>query len=310
MVFRPDSPTELPDGRLVCGDHGLVICPMCCVDYTFMDEILADNLTDSDEDLDDEAENPQLGGDQKAQGPDMIINPHSPRNDGFHDIRVPRIGTGRVLFEKFVPPNAGVSPSWLFTPGIAARAMPQATRFINRNDSSQLLIYTDGACLDNGQQNPRAGCAFVFRPQVPPVVAGYSSFRLENKGPTGEPHTQTSNRAELRAVIGALRFRYWKGEGFDTLVIATDSEYVVEGATNWVRGWLRRDWKTSTGTSVKNKDLWQALLGEAERFSDRDMKVVFWRILREQNTLADRHAKEAATTQEVNTYKESMGILV
>jgi hypothetical protein len=40
--WRPDSPVELPNGRLVCKRHGLVRCGICTVDYSFMDEILGD----------------------------------------------------------------------------------------------------------------------------------------------------------------------------------------------------------------------------------------------------------------------------
>ncbi|KIX94677.1 uncharacterized protein Z520_09723 [Fonsecaea multimorphosa CBS 102226] len=38
-----DSPIELPDGRLVCSAHKLTVCGKCCVDYSFMDEILEDD---------------------------------------------------------------------------------------------------------------------------------------------------------------------------------------------------------------------------------------------------------------------------
>jgi ribonuclease HI len=55
------------------------------------------------------------------------------------------------------------------------------------------------------------------------------------------------------------------GGGFSTLVIATDSDYVVKGATEWVSSWIRKGWKTAKGTAVQNRDLWEALLGEVER---------------------------------------------
>lgn len=165
---------------------------------------------------------------------------------------------------------------------------------LRRTNSTEFHIYTDGACVDNGSKNPRGGCAFVFKPSDR-GVRGYTAFRLENRGPTGEQYQQTSNRAELRAVIGALRYRCWDGEGFRSLVIATDSEYIVEGATRWVRGWLRNGWRTRYGAPVKNKDLWQILLGEAERLSDQGLKIRFWRIPREWNTEADKWAKDAAT---------------
>lgn len=33
--WRPDSPVELPSRTLVCGKHGLMICGICTVDYSF-----------------------------------------------------------------------------------------------------------------------------------------------------------------------------------------------------------------------------------------------------------------------------------
>lgn len=136
---------------------------------------------------------------------------------------------------------------------------------------------TDGACLNNGQANPRAGWAFVQGLSLegePLVVSG----RLEQQGPWGDDGLQTSNRAELRAVIAALRFRHWPGEGFRRIVIATDSEYIVDGSTQWARTWVRNNWRT-TGrmgdgyASVKNKDLWEMLLGGCERAHDGGLAV-------------------------------------
>ena len=123
------------------------------------------------------------------------------------------------------------------------------------NDGRIGLIRTDGPCLDNGREDPKAGWAFWhgFGPSGDPLVA---SGRLEKKGPFGDDGLQTSNRAELRAVIAALRFRYWPGEGFTTLVIATDSQYVVEGATNWARTWVENGWVRRAGGAVQNRDLW------------------------------------------------------
>lgn len=204
-----------------------------------------------------------------------------------------RVGTGRVIPLKFNAPSRIRTPQQLFPAGSTERI---ANRFIHREDPSQILIYTDGACLDNGNTGAKGGCAFVFRPTIQ-GVPGCCSFALETVGPTGEKHRQTSNRAELRAAIGALKFRAWDGEGFKKVVIATDSVYVVNGITEWVRGWLRRDWHSSRGQPVKNKDLWQALLGEAERWSDRGVTLEFWRIPRQLNAEADKAAKDAAANK-------------
>lgn len=172
---------------------------------------------------------------------------------------------------------------------------------------------TDGACLNNGQPNPRAGWAFYQGESIsgkPDVVSG----RLENGGPWGDEGSQTSNRAELRAVLGALRFRFWRGEGFKTVVFATDSSYVVDGATQWVRGWVNNNWKTkgpsgSGGADVKNKDLWEMLLGECERAHDNGLAIQFWKIPREWNTLADEGAKRGAAREDAaDHWEEFVGL--
>lgn len=221
------------------------------------------------------------------------------------------VGTGRVLPTKFRPPNTNDTPQSLFPPGIGYDASPVVARFIRRGNAKMFLIYTDGACLNNSQLNPKAGCSFVYRPSSePPRIIGYTKFPLEITGPTSEPHPQTSNRAELRAVIAALRFRYWVGEGFNSLVIATDSEYVVEGVTSWIHGWIQRGWRTSSGAAVKNRDLWECLLGEIERWDGHDLQVRFWRIPREWNTQADSTAKQAAAEDTRGEFYDVKGVLV
>lgn len=57
------------------------------------------------------------------------------------------------------------NPEELFPLSIGREAIPHVHRLIHREDSEQILIYTDGACLDNGRTNPKAGWAFVFDPE-------------------------------------------------------------------------------------------------------------------------------------------------
>lgn len=116
------------------------------------------------------------------------------------------------------------------------------------------------------------------------------SSRLEGTEP------ETSNRAELRAAIVALGLRVWNGEGFDKVVLACDSEYVVKGISEWVPKWKTNGWRTSQGTPVENRDLWEALLAALSEQDDRGVLVRFWLIPREQNE-ADAYAK-AGTFEE------------
>ncbi|KAK4171244.1 hypothetical protein QBC36DRAFT_367504 [Triangularia setosa] len=160
----------------------------------------------------------------------------------------PSRGIGRVFPTKSVPSSTSATPSELFSGWKShMRVTRQSFRHTLPNDASTGLICTNGACLDNGQQNPKAGWAFShgLDPSGNLLVA---SGRSEKKGPFGDNATETSNRAELRAVITALRFRYWPGEGFHTLVVATDSEYAVEGSTKWAKTHPKRttNWEVET----------------------------------------------------------------
>ncbi|KAI0817158.1 hypothetical protein GGR55DRAFT_673000 [Xylaria sp. FL0064] len=265
-----EGPCELPDGRIVCGPHGLVCCGRCCSDYSFMDEI-DDESDDEDENglleaeiremyenLSPEARSlfrsrygspPRSGsarantGDARGQGPPSILIPsvflagpstlstaapsiqnENNRDDDDSDmpssVRVPGRdiikGTGRVFPTLFTPPTTTIRPIELF-PGKATVGL--VTRYIHRHDRQKALIFTDGACLNNGQPNPKAGWAFVHGPGHGNRPA-ITSSHLENAGPFGDHSIQSSNRAELRAVIAALRFRAWDGEVFNTIVIA------------------------------------------------------------------------------------------
>lgn len=125
------------------------------------------------------------------------------------------------------------------------------------------------------------------------VVAG----RLEEMGPFKHPHPATSNRAKLRALIAALRLNNWKKEGFTSITIATDSVYVVSGATAWTKRWLSNGWRLNSGREVKNRDLWEPLLGEVERWKDEDVEVRLLSIPGHLNTEVDAAAKEAARTK-------------
>ncbi|KAK7409385.1 hypothetical protein QQX98_008447 [Neonectria punicea] len=301
-----DGPIELPNGSLICRPHHLKICPYCCVDFSFMDELL------EEEELEEEELEEELLGEERLeretnepQG-DIVKGPHLLDLFG----RPIERGTGQVFPTKFALPSAASTPDELFPVGISHQASPSVVRFIRRDDAKQILIYADGACLNNGQANPKAGWAFYFKPGTD-KNPGTVSSRLEARGPFDEEFGQTSNRAELRAIVGALRFRHWRGEGFTTMVLATDSEYVAEGATAWTRGWVRKGWKTSMGANVKNKDLWEALLGEVERWDSHGLKIQFWRIPRGLNTVADRAAKQAAENMgDEHIFNDISGALV
>jgi len=101
-------------------------------------------------------------------------------------------------------------------------------------------IYTDGAC----KCNPGAGGWGA--------ILKYGEKELEIFG--GEPDT-TNNRMELTAVIRAVSTLTRPC----SVILTTDSEYVMKGVTEWMQSWKANGWKTAAKKSVKNKDLWVSL---------------------------------------------------
>lgn len=65
---------------------------------------------------------------------------------------------------------------------------------------------------------------------------------------------------ELSAVISALKEAHkhqeWKK---CTIELYTDSRYVQQGITNWIKKWQRNGWLNSLKKPVKNQDLWKTL---------------------------------------------------
>lgn len=100
--------------------------------------------------------------------------------------------------------------------------------------------FTDGAC--SGNPGP-GGWGAVLR---------WGEHERELFG--GESQT-TNNRMELMAAISALESLTRPS----TVVVTTDSTYVMKGITTWIKDWKRRNWRTASKQPVKNVDLWQRL---------------------------------------------------
>jgi len=44
------------------------------------------------------------------------------------------------------------------------------------------------------------------------------------------------------------------------VAIHSDADYLIRGATQWIKGWLARGWRTKDGKPVANREGWEALL--------------------------------------------------
>ena len=144
----------------------------------------------------------------------------------------------------------------------------------------KLKIYTDGACV--GNPGP-GGWAAIIRSQ---------NYKKEIFG--GEKQT-TNNRMELMANIKALEHcaeQKSKLISLNEIEIYTDSTYVKEGITVWIKSWEKNNWKTSNKKNVKNVDLWKKLKKLAKS-SQAKWKWVKGHSNDPMNDLADELAKKA-----------------
>jgi len=114
-----------------------------------------------------------------------------------------------------------------------------------------LNIYTDGSCLGNPGTGGWAALAVQSSP---------SDLILKICG--GDLST-TNNRMELRAAIEGLEKAL---EFTKNAKIFTDSNYVKDGITKWINNWEKNNWKTASGSPVKNQELWKKLLKVSQRF--------------------------------------------
>ncbi|MCU0986592.1 MAG: ribonuclease HI, partial [Acetobacteraceae bacterium] len=79
----------------------------------------------------------------------------------------------------------------------------------------------------------------------------------------------TNNRMELTAAIAVLEALKRPSR----IIIHTDSEYVRNGVTRWITGWVRNNWRNAAKDPVANMDLWKQLL-EAQKRHEVEWKWV------------------------------------
>ena len=137
----------------------------------------------------------------------------------------------------------------------------------------KLKIYTDGACSGN------------------PGKGGWAAIILDDSNQSkisGSENNTTNNRMELMAPIMALKKIKKKSE----ITIFTDSKYVKDGITDWIKKWKVNNWKNSNKKPVKNKDLWIKLDGLCEK-NNVSWKWVKGHSINKYNNLADELATQA-----------------
>lgn len=117
----------------------------------------------------------------------------------------------------------------------------------------KVYIYSDGSSLGN----PGAGGWGT--------VLKYQNTTKEISG--GEDNT-TNNQMELKGAIEGIKLLKEPCE----VILTSDSKYVVQGINEWLRNWIKNNWRTAGKKPVKNLLLWQ----EYVKISNTHIVKAFW----------------------------------
>jgi len=143
----------------------------------------------------------------------------------------------------------------------------------SNSPQDKIIIYTDGACSGN------------------PGFGGWGAILMFNehvKKISGGSKETTNNQMEIKAVIEALKIIKKPHK----IIINTDSKYVMDGITKWIKSWKKNGWRTADGKAVKNIELWQELDHEVAKHN------IEWCWVKghsgnEYNNIADELARKA-----------------
>ncbi len=105
------------------------------------------------------------------------------------------------------------------------------------------MVYSDGGCAPHNP-GPAAWGVVCEPPGGAPAIERYGFLGYG-----------TNQIAEIAAAIEGLKLT---PEG-SSVVLVSDSQYVVKGLSEWRKGWERRGWRNSKGEPVANADLWRAI---------------------------------------------------
>lgn len=152
-----------------------------------------------------------------------------------------------------------------------------------------VAVYADESCLGNGKSG-----------ETPGGLGALVEFRKADGTLTrfdlwaSEPDT-TNNRMALRSVIDSYTAMSRKGNRL-SVQFTTDSRYIVDGMTSWVKGWMARGWRRKDG-AVENVELWQAAV-EAVALHETQWCWVKGHAGHPQNEYANHLATRAAAMQD------------
>ena len=118
--------------------------------------------------------------------------------------------------------------------------IPEAKEQKLEKTTGLIEIWSDGSC--RGNPGPGGWGAIVRQ--------GGSEQELFGAAP------QTTNN--IMEMTGAMKALESTPEG-SQVRLTTDSQYVINGITKWIKGWKKKGWKKADGNAVLNQEVWKQL---------------------------------------------------
>ncbi|WP_224262519.1 ribonuclease HI, partial [Raoultella ornithinolytica] len=152
-------------------------------------------------------------------------------------------------------------------------------------------VFSDGSCLKNPGGPGGYGIVLQYRGEERELSEGF--------------HSTTNNRMEMMGALIALeRLKF-----SCNVILHSDSQYLKNGMTLWMKGWKQNGWITADKKPVKNVDLWKRLDLAASRHNVR-WNWVKGHAGHRENEICDRLAKIAAYAAADTPHKKDAGFLV
>tara|TARA_B100000686_G_C16645773_1_gene892706 strand:- start:561 stop:1244 length:684 start_codon:yes stop_codon:yes gene_type:complete len=122
------------------------------------------------------------------------------------------------------------------------------TKPVTKQFCPNIIVYTDGACSNNGKETAKAGIGVYFRENDPRNV----SKRIEGR--------QTNNTAELKAILEVYYILEKNIERGEQILICSDSQYAIRCCTDYGEKCEKKNWKRKKGV-IPNVELVKKMYG-------------------------------------------------
>ena len=162
---------------------------------------------------------------------------------------------------------------------------PNSSNLVYEGD--WVMVYTDGACPNNGKGGARAG-----------IGVWWNHGHKHNVSERVKGEKQTNNVGEIQAIVRAIEVAF-QMKTVRKLQINTDSEFTINSVTKWMSGWKKKGWKKADGKEVANKEDFMILDNVLQKAKDIEKIEIKWQHVRghagvEGNEEADKLAVAGA----------------